>query len=82
MSFGEEKERKATYDFSTGKKHPMVLDINRLPLIHHYSWVRTKQEAIRKVNTWGHFADKNWATVRIAAAFGHGCVAIQISKLN
>ena len=56
----EEKERKATYDFSKGKKHPMILNANALPLIHHYSWVRTKEETLRKTETWGHFSDKNW----------------------
>lgn len=29
-------------------------------MINHYSWVRTKEEMIRKVTCWGHKNDKNW----------------------
>jgi hypothetical protein len=34
---------------------------NSQPFIHHYSWVRTKEEMLRKVNNWGHDKDKNWS---------------------
>ncbi len=31
------------------------------PMIHHYSWVRTKEEMLKKVSNWGHAGDKvNW----------------------
>lgn len=30
------------------------------PLFHHYSWVRSKEEMIKKVKNWGHTLDKNW----------------------
>jgi hypothetical protein len=33
------------------------------PIIHHFSWVRTKDEMLRKVKNWGHKNDKNWATL-------------------
>jgi hypothetical protein len=29
------------------------------PMFHHYSWVRTKEEMIKKVTNWGHAFDKN-----------------------
>lgn len=29
-------------------------------LFHHFSWVRTKQQMIKKVQSWGHRKDKNW----------------------
>lgn len=29
-------------------------------LMHHYSWVRTKEEMINKVKTWGHKHERNW----------------------
>jgi hypothetical protein len=29
-------------------------------LVHHYSWVRTKEEMLRKVRTWGHAGDRDW----------------------
>ena len=29
-------------------------------MIHHYSWVRTKDEMLKKINSWGHKGDRNW----------------------
>lgn len=29
-------------------------------MFHHYSWVRTKEEMIKKVTSWGHKHDRNW----------------------
>lgn len=37
-----------------------VLSITNQPMIHHYSWVRSKEEMIKKVSTWGHYWEKNW----------------------
>ena len=33
------------------------------PLFHHYSWVRNKEEMLRKVRTWGHSKVKNWTAL-------------------
>lgn len=33
------------------------------PLIHHYSWVRTKDEMLTKVGAWGHKNDKDWKSL-------------------
>lgn len=33
------------------------------PFIHHYSWVRTQEECIRKSETWGHRLDWDWRTI-------------------
>jgi len=31
------------------------------PMVHHYAWVRTKEEMLNKVSNWGHAGDKkNW----------------------
>lgn len=30
-------------------------------MIHHYSWVRTKEQILKKVANWGHSHDKPWA---------------------
>lgn len=30
------------------------------PFIHHYSWVRTKEEMLNKVSNWGHAGERNW----------------------
>ena len=37
-----------------------VLGLDGKVLIHHYSWVRTKEQMIRKVKNWSHKYDKNW----------------------
>jgi acetone carboxylase gamma subunit len=33
---------------------------NEKPVMHHFSWVRTKEEMIKKVSNWGHKNDTNW----------------------
>jgi hypothetical protein len=30
------------------------------PFIHHFSWVRTKQEMLNKTSNWGHAGERNW----------------------
>ena len=30
------------------------------PMMHHLSWVRTKEQMIRKVKSWGHKNDRTW----------------------
>jgi hypothetical protein len=30
------------------------------PFVHHYSWVRTKEEMLKKVRNWGHNTERNW----------------------
>ena len=29
-------------------------------MMHHFSWVRTKEEMLTKVKNWGHASDKDW----------------------
>lgn len=38
-----------------------VVDDKGEPFIHHYSWVRSKEECYCKSKSWGHRFDKNWA---------------------
>jgi len=34
------------------------------PMIHHYSWVRTKEEMLNKVSNWGHAGDRvDWKSL-------------------
>ena len=40
-----------------------VLGLDNQPMIHHYSWVRSKDEMLRKVITWGHRDDKDWVAL-------------------
>lgn len=39
-------------------------------LCHHYSWVRTKEQMINKVMSWGHKNDKDWLSL-IEKEFTH-----------
>ncbi len=54
------EERDALYDFSRGPKKRMVVGDEGSPMIHHYSWVRTEEEMLKKVKAWGHHKDKDW----------------------
>jgi hypothetical protein len=38
-----------------------ILSKTGKPLVHHYSWVRNKDQMLLKVKNWGHNNDKNWA---------------------
>ena len=42
------------------RKIRSVTGLDGKPMIHHYSWVRTKEEMLKKVSTWGHNEDRNW----------------------
>lgn len=57
----QERERDALYDQLPGPKRRRVTDCQGEPMFHHFSWVRTKDEMLKKVGSWGHRADKNWA---------------------
>jgi hypothetical protein len=48
----------------------LILDQNKKPLLHHFSWVRTKEEMIKKVQNWGHNNDRNWIEL-IEKEFSH-----------
>jgi hypothetical protein len=55
-----QNERTAVYDLLPHPKRPMVTGTDGVPLFHHYSWVRTQEEMLRKVKTWGHRKDRDW----------------------
>lgn len=56
----DENERMALYWFTPGNKALMILDQNNEPLFHHYTWVKTKEELLKKTKTWGHYKDSDW----------------------
>jgi hypothetical protein len=33
------------------------------PLVHHFSWVRSKEEMLKKVRKWGHKNDRDWVSL-------------------
>jgi hypothetical protein len=55
-----QEERNAIYDLLPGPKRRHVTASDGQPMFHHYSWVRTKNEMLKKVQSWGHKADRNW----------------------
>jgi len=55
-------EREQFYDLLNVNKKRGVL-YNGTPMIHHFSWVRTKHDLIKKVTNWGHKNDKDWVSL-------------------
>ena len=53
-------ERDAIYNLAPGPKRRNVMDHDGRPMFHHYSWVRTQEEMLKKVSAWGHKEDRNW----------------------
>lgn len=53
-------ERDAIYDLLPGPKRREATDFDGMPMFHHFSWVRTKDEMLNKVRSWGHRDDRNW----------------------
>jgi hypothetical protein len=51
-------------------KKRMVTGPDGLPMIHHFSWVRTKEEMLRKVKSWGHAGERNWEE-HVETEFSH-----------
>jgi hypothetical protein len=39
-----------------------VTDGRSAPMFHHFSWVRTPEDLVRKVRLWGHKDDRDWET--------------------
>jgi len=53
-------ERLSLFSKTKGKKIKKVLGLQNMPMIHHYSWVRSKDEMLKKVSSWGHKKDRDW----------------------
>lgn len=65
-------ERQGIFDEMAGKKMQMGVGLDEKPLIHHFSWVRTKEEMLIKTKAWGHRHDQDWAQLieqEFAASF-------------
>lgn len=62
-------ERSSTYDLCIGNKIRSICN-NNTPMFHHYSWVRTYKQMIRKVQSWGHKNDKNYVLL-VNEEFSH-----------
>lgn len=44
--------------FSAGGHSTLRFAGKEYPFIHHYSWVRTRKEMLKKVQNWGHNSDR------------------------
>jgi hypothetical protein len=49
-----------TPNFHNGEGGPAVLSLTGQPMMHHFSWVRSKEEMLTKIHNWGHVSDKDW----------------------
>lgn len=56
-----QEERNAIYDSLPGPKRRMVVGVDGTPMFHHYSWVRSEKEMLKKVSAWGHRGDQEWS---------------------
>lgn len=56
-------ERGGTFQMAEGKKLRGVTSDEQLPMVHHYSWVRSKEALLRKVNAWGHRDERDWRSL-------------------
>jgi hypothetical protein len=55
-----QEERDALYDGLPGPKRRHIAGCDGQPMFHHYSWVRTKEEMLKKVSAWSHKNDRDW----------------------
>jgi hypothetical protein len=53
-------ERMGAFYSLPGKKNLSARGLDEKPLVHHYSWVRTKEEMLRKTRCWGHHWERDW----------------------
>jgi hypothetical protein len=60
LTLFNELERIGAYMSHPGPKREEVLSTVGYPMIHHYSWTRTKEECLWKTRTWSHRHDADW----------------------
>lgn len=59
-----------SYRHVRGIKYAPMVSTPQGPILHHYSWTRTKEEMLTKVSAWGHMNDKDWKSL-IEKEFTH-----------
>ena len=55
-------EREQLHEALNVRKQSMILQDGK-PMVHHYSWCRTKEQMLTKVRTWGHANDTDWTSL-------------------
>ncbi len=58
----DEGERAGIFGRILGAKILRQSGLDGNPLFHHYSWVRTREQLLRKVVSWGHNRDRDWVS--------------------
>jgi len=56
----QKDERTGMFLQGKGAKAEGIVGLDGKPMVHHYSWVRTKGEMLKKVCSWGHAKDRDW----------------------
>jgi hypothetical protein len=64
------QDRNKAWEMLPEPKKRMVKSLDGKPMIHHFSWVRTKEEMLRKVKSWGHAGERNWEEL-VEEEFSH-----------
>ena len=54
------QEERRSYRYFGGLNVKEHETFNGQIMCHHYSWVRSKEEMLKKVVSWAHSTDKNW----------------------
>lgn len=65
------------------EQYSKLLNISKLrnvsykgvPMVHHYSWVRNKEQMLKKVQTWWHKDDRNWVDL-VEKEFSHNFTGV------
>lgn len=65
-------ERIGAFLSSSGQKKERIIGVDQKPFVHHYSWVRTKEECLWKTKTWGHRGEEDWERLINEAFEGKG----------
>lgn len=60
LTLFNEIDRIGAYMTHAGPKREKIVGLKGIPFVHHYSWVRTREECLQKARTWGHRHDENW----------------------
>jgi len=62
-SFFSYSERQGIYEKLEPPKKRMILGLDGMPMVHHFGWVRSKKNMLKKVRTWGHNREVDWKTL-------------------
>jgi len=52
--------RHSLFKLTRGIHGDAITALDNTPMVHHYSWVRTKEQMLRKVLSWTHSSDRDW----------------------